>query len=113
MNFESSISPPWCDLDPSPKFSQENHFHLLMQARDQFYQCVAEAGIVFSIDVPIPASCAQQRQAYEKACRASWVRHFDISQDKELKILKSLRNNINASAATATGGLQGADHREK
>ena len=84
-----------------------------LQARDEFFKCVADAGVVFSLDGPIPKECLQHRQAYEKSCRASWVRHFDTSQDKELRILKTLRTNINSTAATATGGLQGTDHRDK
>jgi Cytochrome oxidase c subunit VIb len=85
-----------------------------IQARDDFYKCVADAGIVFSLDLKkIPKECLKQRQVYESSCKASWVRHFDISQDKELRILKTLRNNINSAAATATGGLQGTDHREQ
>jgi len=94
--------------------SKVNLFFLpiTIKARDEFYKCVADAGVVFSLDGPIPKDCLKQRSAYEAACKASWVRHFDISQDKELRILKTLRNNINSAAPTATGGLQGTDHRE-
>jgi cytochrome c oxidase assembly factor 6 len=82
------------------------------KARDEFYKCVADAGAVFSLETPVPKACLKLRQAFEQSCKASWVRHFDISQDKELRILKTLRSNIN-SAATTTGGLQGTDHREQ
>ena len=81
------------------------------QARDEFFKCVADAGITFSLDTPIPKACLGHRKAYESTCRASWVRHFDTSQDKELRILKTLRANINQSAATASGNLSGTDHR--
>jgi hypothetical protein len=86
-----------------------------LQARDEFYKCVADAGVVFSLDIlaKLPKECLKLRQAYEASCKASWVRHFDTSQDKELRILKTLRNNINSAASTATGGLQGTDHREQ
>ena len=104
------ICPSPCVISNAKSHKKLSSF---FQARDDFYKCVADAGVVYSLDAPIPAACAQQRQAYENSCRSSWVRHFDTSQDKELRILKTLRNNINASASTAAGGLQGTDHREQ
>lgn len=79
---------------------------MCLQARDAFYRCVDEAGITFTVG-SVPSQCKGQRRAYEQACRASWVQHFDAGHDKELRLLKTLRANINKSSATATGGLAG------
>ena len=50
-------------------------FHTLMrtQARDAFYECVKEQGLVFSPDQKVPSKCKGARAAYEKSCPSSWV----------------------------------------
>lgn len=82
-----------------------------MQARDDFFQCVADAGVTFSLDTPIPSQCRRLRQEFERSCKPSWVKHFDVSHDKELKVLQTLRQNINKAATTSTGNLSGQDQR--
>lgn len=72
-----------------------------------------DAGIVFSveeIDIAV-TKCRQQRKDFEAACKASWVKHFDVSHDKELRVLKTLRTNINNSEGNALGGLAGKDQK--
>lgn len=51
-----------------------------LQARDTFYECVEAAGVTYTVDAPIPAACKSARAAYDKACKASWVKHFDLLQ---------------------------------
>jgi hypothetical protein len=67
---------------------------------------VEQSGVTFTVGA-VPQPCKQQRRAFEAACLASWVRHFDATHDKELRLLQALRANINKSAATATGSLAG------
>ena len=78
--------------------------HLRLQARDAFYKCVEGTGAPFEVGV-VPKQCTQLRRAFEASCRSAWVKHFDLQRDKELRLLRTLRDNINHSAATATGGL--------
>jgi cytochrome c oxidase assembly factor 6 len=79
------------------------------QARDAFFACWErhKAATPFSPGAAPPAPCRAARAAYESACPRSWVRHFDALRDRELVTLRALRANINASAATAAGGLAG------
>ncbi len=79
------------------------------QARDAFFACWErhEAATPFSPGAAPPAPCRTARAAYESACPRSWVRHFDALRDRELATLRALCANINASAATAAGGLAG------
>jgi hypothetical protein len=51
-----------------------------MQARDSFFECVEAAGVSFTVEAPVPAKCKEARAAYEAACKASWVKHFDLLQ---------------------------------
>ena len=51
-----------------------------LQARDAFYACVEAAGVTYTVDAPIPAQCSATRAAYTSACKASWVKHFDLLQ---------------------------------
>lgn len=85
---------------------------LIKQARDNFFQCVEDAGVSFSLETSTPRQCKSSRKAFEQLCKPSWVRHFDISRDKELRLLQTLRTNIYKSAPTATGTLSGSDQRE-
>lgn len=44
------------------------------QARDAFYQCMRESGVLYNSKTPIPGRCTQLRVLFESACLASWVR---------------------------------------
>ncbi|EFN59025.1 hypothetical protein CHLNCDRAFT_137711 [Chlorella variabilis] len=77
------------------------------QARDAFYACVEAAGVTYTVDAPIPAQCSATRAAYTSACKASWVKHFDLLQDKRLRYLQTLRANIAKQTQTGTGSQQG------
>lgn len=77
-----------------------------MQARDEFYQCVEKESVTFTVGA-VPERCTNLRRAYEQTCRPSWVHHFDLTHDKQLRLVQTLRANINESAAVATGGLAG------
>jgi hypothetical protein len=43
------------------------------QARDEFYQCVKECGVLYSGKGPVPSKCKQLRGRFESACLGSWV----------------------------------------
>ncbi|KAI3433768.1 hypothetical protein D9Q98_003574 [Chlorella vulgaris] len=77
------------------------------KARDTFYECVEAAGVTYTVDAPIPAACKSARAAYDKACKASWVKHFDLLQDKRLRYLQTLRSNIAKQTQTGVGSQQG------
>lgn len=77
------------------------------QARDAFYKCVEDAGVTYTVDTPTPAQCKAARAAYEAACKASWVKHFDLLQDKRLRYLQTLRTNIAKQTQTGVGSQQG------
>lgn len=51
-----------------------------VQARDSFFECVEAAGVTFTVDTAVPAKCKEARAAYVAACKASWVKHFDLLQ---------------------------------
>lgn len=78
-----------------------------LQARDAYYKCVEEAGVTFTAETPPPPACKAARAAYEAACKASWVRHFDVLQDKRLRYLQTLRSNIAKQTQTGAGSQQG------
>ncbi|KAL4430693.1 hypothetical protein ABPG75_005949 [Micractinium tetrahymenae] len=77
------------------------------QARDAYYKCVEDAGVTFTAETPPPPACKAARAAYEAACKASWVRHFDVLQDKRLRYLQTLRTNIAKQTQTGAGSQQG------
>lgn len=77
------------------------------QARDAFYKCVEDAGVTYTVETPTPAQCKAARAAYEAACKASWVKHFDLLQDKRLRYLQTLRTNIAKQTQTGAGSQQG------
>jgi len=51
----------------------------VVQARDQFFSCVAALGVSWSVDTPVPNHCARARKDYKEACRSSWVRLLPFS----------------------------------
>lgn len=57
----------------------------------------------------VPGQCAAARRAYEAACSASWVKHFDGLRDKRLRYLQTLQHNISVQASSATGVLAGKE----
>lgn len=77
------------------------------QARDAYYQCVEDAGVTFTAETPAPPACKAARAAYQAACKASWVKHFDVLHDKRLRYLQTLRTNIARQTQTGTGSQQG------
>eukprot|EP00873_Tetraselmis_striata_P029602 jgi/Tetstr1/449866/TSEL_036925.t1 len=78
-------------------------------ARDAFYACCEDAGAPFSADSAPPKQCRSTRKAYEAACKASWVKHFDRLKDKEVRVVRVLHDNINQRSAQARGGLAGEE----
>ncbi|GBF88405.1 hypothetical protein Rsub_01117 [Raphidocelis subcapitata] len=80
-------------------------------ARDTFYQCVRECGLLYSASEPVPSKCKQLRARFEAACLPSWVRHFDEQQEKAARDTKRLHAAIQQQAATAAGNLAGAAQR--
>jgi hypothetical protein len=68
---------------------------------------VEAAGQTFTLDTPVPSQCKRERAAYEAACKASWVKHFDLLHDKRLRYLQTLRQNIAKQTQTGTGSQQG------
>ena len=92
---------------PHPSSLETPPLPPLPQARDAFYECVEAAGQTFALDTPVPSQCKRERAAYEAACKASWVKHFDLLQDKRLRYLQTLRQNIAKQTQTGTGSQQG------
>lgn len=45
----------------------------VVQARDAFYQCMKEGGVLYSSKTPIPSKCKQLRSKFESSCLSSWV----------------------------------------
>jgi hypothetical protein len=72
-----------------------------LQARDTFYECVEAAGVTYTVDAPIPAACKSARAAYDKACKASWVKHFDLLQVCESQVNSRMSSTCRAQAAVA------------
>ena len=83
----------------------------LAQARDEFYACVEKSGERFAPEGPVPPACRQARAAFQRACAASWVRHFDQQHDKELKLLQALQSNIRKQGPGTLGSLAGEAQR--
>lgn len=81
------------------------------QARDAFYQCVKESGVLYSSKTPIPSKCKQLRAKFESACLRSWVQHFDELQEAKARAVRNLHNTINTTAATAAGNLAGTSQQ--
>lgn len=78
------------------------------QARDAFYECLREAGVLPSPGQAPPPRCAQARRAFERSCLPSWVAHFDEQQLREsARRATALGQAIRAGAGTAAGGLAG------
>jgi hypothetical protein len=50
---------------------------LLVQARDNFYQCLKESGVLHTSSGPVPTKCAKLRAAFEGACLPSWVSRME------------------------------------
>ena len=93
-----------CDL---PELLSNAALCVRPQARDEFYQCVEAAGAAFVLDSPVPSQCRQARAAYEAACKSSWVRHFDVLEDKKSRYLQTLRSNIAKQTQSGLGSLAG------
>lgn len=47
--------------------------HVILQARDAFFNCVDELGSGFQAGQPVPSECKALRKKYEECCSASWV----------------------------------------
>ncbi|KAF6265145.1 hypothetical protein COO60DRAFT_1480853 [Scenedesmus sp. NREL 46B-D3] len=75
-------------------------------ARDSFYQCLRECGLL-EVKGDIPNKCRQLRAKFESACLPSWVKHFDELQSKRARELKTQYAAINSKATTAAGNLAG------
>lgn len=86
-------------------------FLLHIQARDDYYSCLDSKGVELVANDPVPEVCAKQREDFEASCKASWVKHFDATRDRELGVLRTLKSNINASEKTSVGTLSGKDQR--
>jgi hypothetical protein len=54
-------------------------------------------------------ACIKQREAFEAACKASWVRYFDQLKEKESRVYRRIQQNIRESGTrdTTVGDLQG------
>jgi len=52
------------------------------QARDAYFACLDDNGARRTV--------RSLRKAYERACPASWVKHFDAKRDEEIKLRKLL-----------------------
>jgi len=91
------------------------------RARDAFYACVekdpaqnsdsrgaaASSGASSSSS---SSSCEALRAAYEGACQASWVRHFESQREKEQQVYRRIQAAIGEGGKRegTRGGLQGS-----
>eukprot|EP00775_Hariotina_reticulata_P008496 gene8496-8678_t len=81
------------------------------KARDAFYQCVRESGLLYSSKTAIPTKCKHLRALFESACLASWVKHFDELQEQQARAVQNLHKTINTKAATSAGNLAGTSQQ--
>lgn len=90
-------------------------YYALIQARDAYYNCIDGLGVEFSTQQSVLQlkECFEERRRFESSCKASWVKHFDQSKDKENKVYRTLKTNIGASVGKAVGGLEGRDQRSE
>jgi cytochrome c oxidase assembly factor 6 len=46
---------------------------LFLQARDAFYTCLKDCGVLYVPGAQVPVKCAALRAAFEGSCLPSWV----------------------------------------
>jgi hypothetical protein len=102
QNRPPHLTPPPTTTTTTPP----DHHH--PQARDAFYECLREAGVLPSPGQAPPSRCAAARQAFEKQCLPSWVLYFDEQQLREAsRRSAALSQAIRAGQDKAAGGLAG------
>ncbi|GKU87187.1 hypothetical protein SLEP1_g1631 [Rubroshorea leprosula] len=65
------------------------------KARDAFYACLEKEADkkpteIGSVGLLYPKECKPSRDAYEKSCRLSWVKHFDRQYCKNKRMQRLL-----------------------
>ena len=65
IHFTSEVAVLFCVLS----------VRVCMQARDEYFRCVAASGVSQSIGPAVPLACKEQRKAFEACCKDSWVGH--------------------------------------
>ncbi|XP_051148704.1 uncharacterized protein LOC127263635 [Andrographis paniculata] len=68
------------------------------KARDAFYACIEKESNkkpteVASVGLLYPVECKKAREAYEKQCRSTWVKHFDRQYCARRKVRRLLDDN--------------------
>ena len=64
------------------------------QARDAYFACLDNNGAA-------RRTLRNLRREYEKACPASWVKHFDKKREEENKLKRLLETRADAANAAA------------
>ena len=78
------------------------------QARDAYYECLREAGVLPAPGQPPPKACKAARALFSRDCLPSWVAYFDEQRLRETsRRSAALGQAIRAGAGTAAGGLAG------
>lgn len=68
---------------------------LILKARDAFYKCLELSGLHdWRQGDAVPSSCAKTRKAYEGACPASWVVHFDQTYSHNKAVSQFLEQKV-------------------
>lgn len=73
------------------------------KARDDFFNCIEDCSLEYSTDIEVPNRCHKARKAYEELCLDSWVNHFDVLKDKEVKFYHKKKVFEEQVAAKAAG----------
>ena len=96
------------ELTRPPLLPPSHHHTTKPQARDAYYECLREAGVLPSPGDPPPSRCAALRKAFERGCLPSWVSYFDEQQLREAsRRSAALGQAIRAGQGKAAGGLAG------
>jgi hypothetical protein len=73
FHFTSEVAVLFCVLSVT----------VCMQARDEYFRCVAASGISQSIGPAVPLACKEERKAFEACCKDSWVGHKPPYKDQQ------------------------------
>ncbi|KAI3715005.1 hypothetical protein L6452_21968 [Arctium lappa] len=68
------------------------------KARDAFYACLEKesnkkATEIASVGLLYPLECKKTREAYDKGCRRTWVKHFDRQYCAKKRVQRLLDDN--------------------
>ncbi|WZN60819.1 cytochrome oxidase c subunit VIb [Chloropicon roscoffensis] len=81
--------------DEIKEFAKRKGRRACHEARDAFYKCLELSGLHdWRQGDAVPSSCAKTRKAYEGACPASWVVHFDQTYSHNKAVSQFLEQKV-------------------